>query len=30
LATCASLTGRKKIACFAAAQESYEQCMNQN
>ena len=27
LATCASLTGRKKFDCFAAAQESYRQCM---
>ena len=29
LATCASLTGRKKFACFAAAQESYQQCMSE-
>ena len=27
LKTCVSLTGRKKFACFAAAQISYEQCM---
>jgi len=27
LATCASLTGRKKFACFAAAQATYEACM---
>ncbi len=29
LATCASLTGRKKFACFAAAQASYDQCMEE-
>lgn len=29
LATCASLTGRKKFDCFAAAQESYQQCMSE-
>jgi hypothetical protein len=27
LSTCASLTGRKQLACFAAAEESYRQCM---
>jgi len=27
LATCAGLTGRKKFACFQAAQDSFEQCM---
>jgi uncharacterized protein RhaS with RHS repeats len=29
LATCASLSGRKKFACFAAAQDSYQQCMSE-
>lgn len=27
LSTCAGLTGRKQFACFAAAEESYRQCM---
>lgn len=27
LATCASLSGRKQMKCFQAAQESYNQCM---
>jgi hypothetical protein len=27
LNTCAGLTGRKQLACFAAAEESYRQCM---
>jgi uncharacterized protein RhaS with RHS repeats len=29
LATCASLSGRKKFACFQAAQDSYQQCMSE-
>ena len=29
LDTCASLTGAKKFACFAAAQKSYEHCMEE-
>lgn len=29
LATCASLTGKKKVACFAAAQATYDACMEQ-
>jgi hypothetical protein len=27
--TCAGLTGMKKIQCFAAAEENYRQCMEQ-
>ena len=27
LATCASLKGRKKFACFQAAQDTYDACM---
>ncbi|HHH43907.1 MAG TPA: RHS repeat-associated core domain-containing protein, partial [Gammaproteobacteria bacterium] len=30
LATCAGLTGRKKFACFQAAQDSFDQCMEQD
>ena len=29
LETCIGLTGRKKFACFAAAESSYQQCMEE-
>ena len=29
LETCSSLTGRKQMACFAAAETSYQQCLSQ-
>jgi len=30
LSTCAGLTGRKKFACFQAAQDAFDQCMEQD